>query len=160
MIASERVVGWYSSGPKMKTADLDIHRLCMRYAEHPVFVVVDVNIRRSEQGLPIECYVAEESIQNVWRSVFLFPLPQLSQRLVPIFFFLICLHSREDSMETPSVTKCLLFLFLWFMKIFSERFFSLFLPFTFLDSSSFFFLLFFLSFLFIFFFLSRVLICM
>ena len=35
-------MGWYSTGPKIRTADLDIHALFTDYHPNPVFVIVDV----------------------------------------------------------------------------------------------------------------------
>eukprot|EP00438_Fugacium_kawagutii_P018738 Skav212367 [mRNA] locus=scaffold3038:200859:209956:+ [translate_table: standard] len=38
----ERIVGWYSTGPKIKPSDLSIHELYRRYCPEPVLVVMDV----------------------------------------------------------------------------------------------------------------------
>ena len=40
--AKEKIVGWYSTGPKIRTADLDIHALFTDYHPSPVFVIIDV----------------------------------------------------------------------------------------------------------------------
>ncbi|KAE8728882.1 26S proteasome non-ATPase regulatory subunit 7-like protein B [Hibiscus syriacus] len=40
--AKEHVVGWYSTGPKLRENDLDIHRLFHNYAPNPVLVIIDV----------------------------------------------------------------------------------------------------------------------
>ena len=37
--AKEKIVGWYSTGPKIRTADLDIHALFTDYHPSPVFVI-------------------------------------------------------------------------------------------------------------------------
>jgi len=58
--ASEKIIGWYSSGPKIRPADLDIHELFRKYCPHPVFVIVDVN--PTETGIPTQAYVSIEEI--------------------------------------------------------------------------------------------------
>ena len=35
-------MGWYSTGPKLKEADLDIHALFGGYCAAPLLVIVDV----------------------------------------------------------------------------------------------------------------------
>eukprot|EP00180_Rhodochaete_pulchella_P000425 Plantae.Rhodophyta-Rhodochaete_pulchella.ctg13.p1 GENE.Plantae.Rhodophyta-Rhodochaete_pulchella.ctg13~~Plantae.Rhodophyta-Rhodochaete_pulchella.ctg13.p1 ORF type:complete len:295 (-),score=42.59 Plantae.Rhodophyta-Rhodochaete_pulchella.ctg13:367-1251(-) len=52
--AHETVLGWYSTGPKIRPGDLDIHELIRRYTPHPVFVIVDA--KPKELGLPTEAY--------------------------------------------------------------------------------------------------------
>jgi len=58
--ASERVIGWYSSGPKIKPADLEIHELFKRYCSNPVFVIIDP--KPSEIGFPTKAYVSREEV--------------------------------------------------------------------------------------------------
>lgn len=58
--ASEKVIGWYSSGPKIKPADLDIHELFKRYCPNPVFVIVDAVPQ--EIGIPTKAYVSVEEV--------------------------------------------------------------------------------------------------
>jgi len=58
--ASERVIGWYSSGPKIRTADLEIHELFKRYCSNPVFVIIDP--KPSEIGFPTKAYVSREEV--------------------------------------------------------------------------------------------------
>lgn len=50
----ERIVGWYSTGPKIKPSDLSIHELYRRYCPEPVLVVMDVQPKDLE--LPMEAY--------------------------------------------------------------------------------------------------------
>ncbi len=38
------MVGWYSSGPKLKLNDIEINELFKRYMPDPVLVVVDVEM--------------------------------------------------------------------------------------------------------------------
>jgi len=58
--ASERVIGWYSSGPKIRTADLEIHELFKRYCSNPVFVIIDP--KPSEIGFPTKAYISREEV--------------------------------------------------------------------------------------------------
>eukprot|EP00388_Colpodella_angusta_P002873 GDKJ01010144.1.p7 GENE.GDKJ01010144.1~~GDKJ01010144.1.p7 ORF type:complete len:324 (+),score=77.80 GDKJ01010144.1:33-974(+) len=54
----ERVVGWYSTGPKIRPADLDIHELYRRYCPQPAYVIIDVEPQ--ENQLPTEAYLSVE----------------------------------------------------------------------------------------------------
>jgi len=54
--AKEKIVGWYSTGPRIKPADLEIHELFRTFCKDPVYVVIDVKPR--EMGIPTEAYVA------------------------------------------------------------------------------------------------------
>jgi len=58
--ASEKVIGWYSSGPKIKPADLDIHEMFKRYCPNPVFVIIDAVPQ--EIGIPTKAYVSIEEV--------------------------------------------------------------------------------------------------
>eukprot|EP00762_Andalucia_godoyi_P008071 ANDGO_02207.mRNA.1 26S proteasome non-ATPase regulatory subunit 7 homolog B len=40
--ARERVVGWYSTGPRIRSNDIKIHQVLRMYCADPVFVIVDV----------------------------------------------------------------------------------------------------------------------
>eukprot|EP00923_Selenidium_pygospionis_P057991 GHVN01101722.1.p1 GENE.GHVN01101722.1~~GHVN01101722.1.p1 ORF type:complete len:222 (-),score=27.96 GHVN01101722.1:121-786(-) len=56
--AREQVVGWYSTGPKIKPADLEIHEVFRRYTPQPVYVIVDVQPKYI--GLPTDAYLSFE----------------------------------------------------------------------------------------------------
>jgi len=58
--ARERLVGWYSTGPKIRPGDLQIDQLVRRYTTHPVMVIIDV--KPKELGIPTEAYYAVEEI--------------------------------------------------------------------------------------------------
>jgi 26S proteasome regulatory subunit N8 len=58
--ANEKILGWYSTGPKIRTADLDIHELFRRYHSNPIFVIIDVN--PSEVGIPTKAYISKEEV--------------------------------------------------------------------------------------------------
>ncbi len=40
--AKEAVVGWYSTGPTIRPADLEINELWRRYTPNPVMVIINV----------------------------------------------------------------------------------------------------------------------
>lgn len=61
--ASEKIIGWYSSGPKIRPADLALHELFRRYCPNPVFVIIDVN--PTEVGIPTKSYVSVEEVSEV-----------------------------------------------------------------------------------------------
>merc|ERR1712087_629987 len=67
----ERVVGWYSTGPKIKPSDLSIHELYRRYTPEPVLVVMDVQPKDLE--LPMEAYysVQEQTSDEMFKRTFL-----------------------------------------------------------------------------------------
>merc|ERR1719232_1468445 len=67
----ERIVGWYSTGPKIKPSDLNIHELYRRYCPEPVLVVMDVQPKDLE--LPMEAYysIQEETSDQVFKRTFM-----------------------------------------------------------------------------------------
>mmetsp|Transcript_20323 Transcript_20323/g.69182 ORF Transcript_20323/g.69182 Transcript_20323/m.69182 type:complete len:328 (+) Transcript_20323:169-1152(+) len=60
--AREVVVGWYSTGPKLRAGDLNIHELFTAYCANPVLVVIDVQPKAV--GLPTNAYCAVEDIKE------------------------------------------------------------------------------------------------
>jgi 26S proteasome regulatory subunit N8 len=58
--ARERVVGFYSTGPRIRPCDLAIDALVRKYCPDPVFVVVDV--RRDVEGLPTQAYLSVDAV--------------------------------------------------------------------------------------------------
>jgi len=60
--ASEKLVGWYSTGPKIKAGDLKIDALVRRYTPNPVMVIIDVQPK--DLGIPTEAYHAVEEIRE------------------------------------------------------------------------------------------------
>jgi len=63
--ALEKIVGWYSTGPKIRPADLDIHQnVLRRYVEDPVLVIIDVKPRDDDLGIPTTSYIAEEEVNE------------------------------------------------------------------------------------------------
>jgi hypothetical protein len=45
--ARENIVGWYSTGPKIRGADLDINDLMSHYCDDPVLVICEVQVYSS-----------------------------------------------------------------------------------------------------------------
>ncbi|GBE61578.1 Mov34 MPN PAD-1 family protein [Babesia ovata] len=59
----EKVLGWYSTGPKCKPADLEIHELYRKYCPNPIYVIVDISqvfTLMQKEELPIEAYISVE----------------------------------------------------------------------------------------------------
>jgi len=69
--AKEKIVGWYSTGPKIKPVDIEIHDLFRNYTPNPVYVVIDV--KGASVGNTTEAYVAlEEEKDDGTSSVYTF----------------------------------------------------------------------------------------
>jgi len=60
--AKEHVIGWYSTGPKLRENDLDIHELFRDYCPNPVLVIIDVQPK--ELGIPTKAYYAVEEVKE------------------------------------------------------------------------------------------------
>merc|ERR1712100_983571 len=60
--AKEKIVGWYSTGPRIKPSDLEIHEVFRRFCKEPVYCVIDVKPR--ELGIPTEAYVALQEVKD------------------------------------------------------------------------------------------------
>lgn len=63
-LARERVVGWYSTGPKIKPSDLEINELIRNYTSNPVFVIIDVQMK--EVGIPTKAYISVQEVLEVF----------------------------------------------------------------------------------------------
>lgn len=57
------MVGWYSTGPKIKENDLEINELFRKYATNPLLVIIDVQPK--ELGIPTQAYCAVEDVKEV-----------------------------------------------------------------------------------------------
>jgi len=53
--ASEKVVGWYSTGPEIRSTDLAIHEVVRRYCAQPVFCIIDVKPNETRE-IPVKAY--------------------------------------------------------------------------------------------------------
>ncbi|KAK9478444.1 maintenance of mitochondrial structure and function-domain-containing protein [Lipomyces japonicus] len=60
--AREKLIGWYHTGPKRQSADLEINDLFKRYTPNPLLVVVDVHLKSI--NVPTEAYFAVEEIKD------------------------------------------------------------------------------------------------
>lgn len=58
--AKEKVIGWYSTGPKIKACDLEINELMRRYTAEPVLCVIDVN-PKTDLEIPTKAYMSVEN---------------------------------------------------------------------------------------------------
>ena len=57
------MIGWYSTGPKIRPADLEINELFRRYTPNPVLVIIEVQPK--DLGIPTKAYVAVEEANEV-----------------------------------------------------------------------------------------------
>lgn len=62
--AREKVVGWYSTGPKLKEADLDINSLLSKFTENGEPVLVICEVQPKEIGLPFTAYHAIDEVRD------------------------------------------------------------------------------------------------
>ncbi|CAR22797.1 proteasome regulatory particle lid subunit RPN8 [Lachancea thermotolerans CBS 6340] len=61
--AKEKLVGWYHSGPKLKSADLKINDVFKKYtSSNPLLLIVDV--KQESVGLPTTAYMAVEQVKD------------------------------------------------------------------------------------------------
>lgn len=65
-VAREKIVGWYSTGPKIRPLDSRINELFRQYCANPVFVIIDAQLQ--EVGLPTKAYVSVEEVLEVRKS--------------------------------------------------------------------------------------------
>jgi 26S proteasome regulatory subunit N8 len=61
--AKEKVVGWYSSGPRIRPADLEINELFRNYTPNPVLVIIDVRPQDSLE-IPTNAYISIEEVKE------------------------------------------------------------------------------------------------
>ncbi|KAI9209566.1 maintenance of mitochondrial structure and function-domain-containing protein [Polychytrium aggregatum] len=60
--AKEKMIGWYHSGPKLRSSDLEINEMFKRYTPNPVLVIIDV--KPNDLELPTDAYFAVEEIHD------------------------------------------------------------------------------------------------
>jgi len=60
--ARERVVGWYHTGPKLHHNDIAINEMIRKYCPNSVLVVIDA--KPKDLGLPTEAYIAVEEVHD------------------------------------------------------------------------------------------------
>jgi len=61
--ARERIVGWYSTGPKIKVTDIAINELFKRFVPDPAFVIVEVN-SPDDVDIPTKAYASVEVLKD------------------------------------------------------------------------------------------------
>ncbi|KAI9614436.1 hypothetical protein H4Q26_009592 [Puccinia striiformis f. sp. tritici PST-130] len=70
--AKEKLIGWYHTGPKLRSTDLEINEVFKRYCPRPVMVIVDVRADRGVvKGSVTDAYFAIEEIKDVRFLLFL-----------------------------------------------------------------------------------------
>ena len=60
----EKLVGWYSSGPKIRPHDIEINEVFRKYCDNPIFVIIDVQEKKDVIGIPAESYVMKEEVDQ------------------------------------------------------------------------------------------------
>ena len=60
--AKEKLIGWYHSGPRLRSSDLEINELFKRYTPNPLLVIIDVQPK--EVGVPTDAYFAVDEIKD------------------------------------------------------------------------------------------------
>ena len=63
LIAKEKIVGWYHTGPKLHQNDIAINELIRQYCPNSILVIIDAEPR--DMGLPTEAYHAVEEVHDV-----------------------------------------------------------------------------------------------
>jgi 26S proteasome regulatory subunit N8 len=72
--AKEKLIGWYHTGPKLRSTDLEINEVFKRYCPRPVMVIVDVRADRGVvKGSVTDAYFAIEEIKDVRLFFSFFP---------------------------------------------------------------------------------------
>lgn len=61
--AKEKLIGWYHSGPKLRSNDLKINEVLKSFIPDPLLLIVDVN-STDKIDIPTDCYVAVEDIKE------------------------------------------------------------------------------------------------
>ena len=61
--SKERIIGWYSSGPAIKKADIDINEILRKYNTTPIFVLIKVQ-EAAAPGIPTEAYCTQEEVDD------------------------------------------------------------------------------------------------
>jgi 26S proteasome regulatory subunit N8 len=62
--SKEKIVGWYSSGLKIRPHDIEINEVFRKYCDKPVFVIIDVQEKKESLGIPAESYIMKEEVDQ------------------------------------------------------------------------------------------------
>eukprot|EP00300_Choanocystis_sp_HF-7_P041985 c875_g1_i1.p1 GENE.c875_g1_i1~~c875_g1_i1.p1 ORF type:complete len:172 (+),score=48.51 c875_g1_i1:37-552(+) len=60
--SNERIIGWYSTGPKIRAADILINELFRKYTNNPVYVIIDV--KPKVDSIPTEAYCGVYNVKD------------------------------------------------------------------------------------------------
>lgn len=62
--AREKIQGFYSTGPQIRPADLEIAQMFRQFCKKPVFAIIDIRAERGDgvEGLPLKAYTTVEEI--------------------------------------------------------------------------------------------------
>ena len=58
----ERIVGFYSTGPEIRPADIAIAQMFLKYRNQAIFTIIDIRAEREEEGLPVKAYKMVETV--------------------------------------------------------------------------------------------------
>merc|ERR1712037_45193 len=58
----ERIVGFYSTGPDIRPADIAIAQMFLKYRSKAIFTIIDIRAEREEEGLPVKAYKMVETV--------------------------------------------------------------------------------------------------
>ncbi|EKX44976.1 26S proteasome regulatory complex, subunit RPN8/PSMD7 [Guillardia theta CCMP2712] len=61
--AREKIVGWYSTGPKIRASDLEINEVFKKYTKNPVLVIINVQ-PKDELDIPTDAYISIEEVKD------------------------------------------------------------------------------------------------
>lgn len=64
------MVGWYHTGPRLRSSDIEVNEVIKRYVSRPVMTIVDVrsDAERGQGDIPTDAYFAVEEIKDVRAS--------------------------------------------------------------------------------------------
>lgn len=65
--ARERIVGFYSTGPKIKENDIKIDAVMRRFCPNPAFVIIDV--RPHVENIPTTAYLSVEEVESDGKEI-------------------------------------------------------------------------------------------
>eukprot|EP00616_Rhizochromulina_sp_CCMP1243_P018888 CAMPEP_0118965776 /NCGR_PEP_ID=MMETSP1173-20130426/3292_1 /TAXON_ID=1034831 /ORGANISM="Rhizochromulina marina cf, Strain CCMP1243" /LENGTH=327 /DNA_ID=CAMNT_0006914441 /DNA_START=22 /DNA_END=1001 /DNA_ORIENTATION=- len=65
--AREKIMGYYSTGPKIKENDIKIDDIMRRFCPNPVFVIIDV--RPDVEGIPTTAYLSVEEVESDGKEI-------------------------------------------------------------------------------------------
>lgn len=85
------MIGWYHSGPKLKSSDLEINELFKKYTPNPVLVII--NVQPSDLGIPTDAYYSVEEIHDV--ILYLFKIRTELLLLVLLIMFPLLLKQKK-----------------------------------------------------------------